>query len=383
MKYCNRGENLVKEKKQKKVEELKKNQQEDFSFNNTARVHKRLVSQILRIFVLIMISLGLVYAGTVVKIKKIVTYKENNKIGYKVYLKENSFYDKEYLEGDMRYVAKLIDTIELDFSSVFQIDEKAKMDYNYTIKGHLKITDANNNDKELYTKEYRFVEDTKQNLEEINRFNINELVQIDYQMYNEIAQEFKMAYTNSVNCALVVELKVDFKAKPNTFDNDFDDSYTANISIPLTTQTIGMKVDTKNNVGNTIKTEIVNSDISNVLYIIAVFPFLFALVLFVGTIKYARKGMGHTTQYEAYVKKILREYDRAIAEIEGDYSFEGCLVVEVKVFEELIDIYEAINQPIICIKDIVVEEEKQTVFLIKNNNDVYRYVVKEKDFMNV
>lgn len=329
------------------------------------------------------ISALLIYLGIIARVKKEVSYNEKNDIGYKVYLKENKFYEDEFLKENMQYVASLINYIDVDFKSILNIDDVSNIDYNYSIKGYLNITDTNNNDKILFSKEYDLVSDTKGNIEQGNSFEILDNVRIDYEKYNKLAQSFKSAYTSNAHATLLLELKVDFITKPNIFENSFADSYTTNIAIPLTTPTIDVKLNTKSGSDSIVKTEINTTNISYVLYVLAIMPAIFALVLLVGTIKYIRKEVWTSTPYEAYVKKILREYEAQIVEIDGDYNFDKVDIVDVKTFEELIGIYESVNQPIMYIKDKKENEERKTIFFIKNNNEIYRYIVKEKNFMDI
>ena len=46
-----------------------------------------------------------------------INYTEKSNIDYKVYLKENDFYEDEYLPKDMIYVASLIDNIKIDLET--------------------------------------------------------------------------------------------------------------------------------------------------------------------------------------------------------------------------------------------------------------------------
>jgi hypothetical protein len=45
----------------------------------------------------------------------VVACSENSNVDYKVYLKENKFYEKDYLEKDNQYIASLINKIETKF----------------------------------------------------------------------------------------------------------------------------------------------------------------------------------------------------------------------------------------------------------------------------
>ena len=59
----------------------------------------------------------------------LVTFDEKSKIDYKVYLKENEFYDEPYLGKDMLYVASLIDKIGIDFDYNFASEVKENINF--------------------------------------------------------------------------------------------------------------------------------------------------------------------------------------------------------------------------------------------------------------
>ena len=64
---------------------------------------------------------------------KIVNYSEQSNLDYNVYLKENTFYDNEYLPKDMIYVASLIDKIKIDFNYNFIIEEIVDLNFEYEV----------------------------------------------------------------------------------------------------------------------------------------------------------------------------------------------------------------------------------------------------------
>ena len=45
----------------------------------------------------------------------LVTYTEKSNVDYKVYLKENEFYEKDYVDKDNQYISNLVDNIETKF----------------------------------------------------------------------------------------------------------------------------------------------------------------------------------------------------------------------------------------------------------------------------
>ena len=49
------------------------------------------------------------------------TYKQNQIVDYKVYLKENNFFEKEYLEKNNQYISSIIKNIEATF--IYKIEK--------------------------------------------------------------------------------------------------------------------------------------------------------------------------------------------------------------------------------------------------------------------
>ena len=47
-------------------------------------------------------------------------YEEKSNLDYKVYLKENQFYDTPYLPKDKKYISALINYIDSSFSYTFK-----------------------------------------------------------------------------------------------------------------------------------------------------------------------------------------------------------------------------------------------------------------------
>ena len=86
-------------------------------------------------------------------------YKENSDISYKVLLKPNNYYDKEYLDNRYNVVANLINKFIVDYSYIntFSSDVSYKLKYN--VKAELVIYDTDNDDKPVFTKSYNLVDD--------------------------------------------------------------------------------------------------------------------------------------------------------------------------------------------------------------------------------
>ena len=60
--------------------------------------------------------------------KEYINIKENSNIDYKIVLKDNNFYEDNYLDQGMVYVASSIDKINVDYAYNFYVDKKSDLD---------------------------------------------------------------------------------------------------------------------------------------------------------------------------------------------------------------------------------------------------------------
>ena len=86
---------------------------------------RRVFNTVILLFIFIVLFSVFLYEAFDYNTEHTIKYSEGSKIDYKVYLKDNDFYDKEYLNKNMMYVANLIKNIEIDFNYNFSIDEKS------------------------------------------------------------------------------------------------------------------------------------------------------------------------------------------------------------------------------------------------------------------
>lgn len=346
------------------------------------RQYKRLVSQIVRIIMLVIIALLLVCAGMKIKKETSVEYKKKSDVSYKVYLKDNEYYDEQYLDQDMKYIANLIDHLEVNFRSTFSIDELSDVRYKYSIDAYVNVTESTNDEKTLYSKTFTLIDNKTKSETGVRNISINENVKVNYQEYNEMVEAFKTSYGLSANSVLLLELKVEIDCKPSTFEKSFSDAYTSKIDIPLGSPTIDISIDKSNNDTAMTKTEYAQYDYSKYFYYVAIILIILAFILFRGMIKYTKRINENKKPYDDYINKLLREHGRAIIRINDCGIIEESTVIEVKTFEELINIHNSTKQPIACVEDFKEQDNEKTIFFIKYNGDIYRYTVEKKNFVN-
>ena len=174
--------------------------------------------RILILVVMFILTLGLsicfVLLAFSVNEEKVVKYEETSEIDYKVYLKENSFYEDTYLEKDMSYISTLIETINTTFNYNFSIDQKTNVTFKYNIIGKLIIMDSTG-DNVFFEKQYVLLDDKEVTISDSNRCLINENININYGYYNNIANDFRNKFGISTTSDFVVTMNIVGETKDN------------------------------------------------------------------------------------------------------------------------------------------------------------------------
>lgn len=297
-------------------------------------------------------------------------YNEKGNADYKVYLKENTYYDQKYLGKDMQYIASLINTINADFKYELDSTEKAKYSYDYKIIGTLKITDKTNLNKVLYSKEEVLLKETSKEITS-NNFAINEDIDIDYDKYNEYVSSFRKDYALSVNALLELKMIINVEGQNEKLPKDIKQSHVLKIDIPMSEQTIniGMTASSINNNGvipfkNT-------TQVRDIIVFTAGCTLLLLGITELGISIYIFMNRYKMDPYQKELRKILKNYDTYIVNASGDFK-EGKNIVRVETFEELLDAQNMEQSPIVFYE---VEPGNKSYFVIKGAKSVYRFTL--------
>lgn len=370
---------ITKEKEQNK--EIKKETNKKIKENKKLK-HKLYIGYESKIAMTIVLTFLLLLIGSYYLIKSInvlsvlnVNYREKSNIDYKVYLKNNEFYDSEYLGKGMTYVASLIDKISADFNYTFDIDKESDIDFDYDITAQLVISDTNKNNIFL-KKEYKLLQSTKEKMTSSKNHTISKTIDIDYNYYNKIANKFRISYGVDTRSDLNIYLNIHEK---NGENNSFkiDNKSVMSLTIPLSQKSINISLDYKdiNKTSQVIKNSeiIINNyiflalGISLLLIGILEFTHLIHLILLTKTKK---------TNYDKYITKILNEYDRLIVETTTGPNIQNKNIVKINRFNELLDVRDNLKLPI---KYYVVCEHQKCQFYIDHEEELYILTIKEVD----
>ena len=301
--------------------------------------------------VIIILTLAVLISSIVAvqfKRKYYIGYREGGSIDYNVFLKENEFFEQTYLGKDQSYVASLIDKIIANFSYEIDMDtDDVNYRYSYSIKSRLEIMDDTSK-VAIFNPERELV--NKQNLSQnsINRLNINEIVVLNYDEYNDLANKFLETYDlRSTTSNIIVTLEVDVLSDCDAFTGSAVDTYTSELRIPLTTKTVNIQMTSavpSEEAKMIACTRGMGSEAFKTTAIVLGVVDVIAILLLVAFIYFTRTP---DITYTARVKKILSQYKSYIQRINNLFETHGYQIVMVDTFEEMLEIRDTIQAPIL------------------------------------
>ena len=302
-------------------------------------------------------------------------YTEGGNIDYNVYLKDNEFYDSQYLEKDQSYVASLIDKIITNFNYEIDMDtEDVNYRYSYSIYSRLEIID-NSSGVAIYNPEYELVNVENKSQNSSNRLTISEIVVLNYDEYNELANRFLTAYSlTDTTSHIVLTLNVDVLSDCNAFSGSSVDTYSSELRIPLTTKTVNIKMTSS--VPDAEAKMIAcsrgaGSEVFKTTAIVLGVVDALLILLLVAFIYFTRTA---DITYTARVKKILSQYKSYIQKIKNLFETQGYQVILVETFDELLEIRDTIQAPILMYEN---EDKTCAKFMIPTDSKLlYLFEIK-------
>lgn len=330
------------------------------------------------IFVLIIGVFLIVNSLNIKSSKKVtlLTYNEKSNIDYNVYLKKNNYFKDTFLGKNKQYIASIIDYVDVFFNYSFSSTENIDAKFNYKVVATLSAkhrVDANSV-KEVWSNEYVLLEDKVKELKDSNIFEIKENVKINYQDYNNIINDFKKDHMLAVTSDLNVKLLVEVDGKYIPADQVFKSSSKSNLTIPLSEQTINIKMDYKDvNSSKIITNQKVKKFNNRIFFVIGILLtcISLALLLFQGLkiLKESKKQ----TKYIKDLKKILYDYADIIIEVNEPPVLPTKKVSEVISFSELVNAQVEVKSPIIFAE---VKENEEGLFVVNSGDYCYYYRLK-------
>lgn len=333
------------------------------------RGNKTKTRNILIIMLILMIIIGAILMFSSISKISTIGNRESGNVDYKVYLKDNDFYQDKYLGKGMQYIATLINTVNISFDYSNKYSNVVDYEYDYNIKAKILVTDKYDNSKVLYTKEEVLL-DNKHGKGVDDQFIILEDLDIDYDKYNSYVTAFKDTYALDVDSNLVITMYISNRGSYNNKELSNKTSE-LNISIPLTKNTIDITMNT-NKLDNSMDIAVDENVISNKLAFTAGVAMAGLSLLTILILIITRKGKNDI--YRSEINKILKNYDRLIITSSqpniDETNYKN--IIRVMTIEELIDVNEISNEPIIYYE--VVPDEK-SYFVVLKQDTLYKLTI--------
>ena len=333
------------------------------------KANKKRMSNLLVLILFIVFILGGILIFTSISKISTIGNRETGNVDYKVYLKDNDFYQDKYLGRGMQYIASLINTVNIRFDYENRYSNVVDYEYDYKIKAKILVTDKYDNSKILFVKE-EVLQENKHGNGSADSFSLNENIDIDYDKYNSYVTSFKETYSLDVDSNLIVTMSI---ANKGTYNEKILSNKTSDltISIPLTKNTIDIAMNT-NRVDSNVDIAIDESMISNkvTFYLgIALSGLSILTILFIILSRDSKNDI-----YKKEINRILKNYDRLIITSSQPSIDESNYknIVRVMTIEELIDVTEISNEPIIYYE--VVPNEK-SYFIVLKQDTLYKLTI--------
>ena len=321
---------------------------------------------------MVIIAIFIFVKETDLKNDEIYAYNINQNSNYKVYIKPNEFIEDKYLEKDSIYISNMIDYINVNFDYNYNANEMTELQCNYDIFAILYIDYATNN-QNLVKKQYDIIREKFFKLDNSNKIYINETININYDDYNNEVLKFKEKY----NLPIKAYLKIYFVINTNIQLEETIQKQSINeVDIELNQPVF--VIHEKNSGDGHYQISKKGEDIKNInkiLILVSIILFIVGISYFIILIR--RKFFTKEKIYEVNLNSILKKYSDIIVELRDIVDLTGYRIIEVKSFLELIDVEEEIRAPILYYK----EEKFKSIFLIIDNQFVYRYIYEIKNTM--
>jgi len=356
---------------------MRKNQVNEILINQTKR--RNIVFTFLCIIVVIfMLSLSCFLTYIERNKKHYVSYNETSNIDYRVLLKDNEFFNNNYLESNKQYIASLIDYITANFNYKLSLEEKdIEYKYSYRIEANVDVKEKGTSTS-LYNKTEELLSTQEKTTTE-KEVNIQEFININYNYYNNLIKKFINTYElKDIESTLNINMYVKVIGSCEDFEKNNQKESVMSLSIPLTTKTMSISLSDNliNNENNVMQCK--NLYKNNFLFIVlGIILLIIDLSLIIITIRYIIKTRTAENIYERELKKILNNYSSYIQTLNNDFDFKDYQLLKLDTFTDMLEIRDTIRQPILMKQN---KENNGAYFVIPSNNRIlYVYRLKVSD----
>jgi len=304
-------------------------------------------------------------------------YTENNSVDYKVYLKENKFFESKYLEKNKTYITSLIDYINADFIYNVTFNEAVSGELKYKLVAEIKADKTNNDVGNYWTKKYDLIDETTEKITNATSHEIKLSKEIDYNKYNKLLNSFIKEYSLQAESTLKVYLEVKGNVNIENTKENMDIDSEVSLTVPLSKLAVEGKIETDN---NNKQKEIIRKEkeaepfkkLLRVLFVITVVMFVY---YFFQYIRFLLSRNDHLN-YRDRIKKLNTDYEEIITKVKS-INVNDFAVIDVESFDDILNVYNSVREPI----NFLYGEEESKFFIIKGNS-CYMYTLIKREINN-
>lgn len=320
--------------------------------------------KIMLAMIIFIISIVMIIKTSNVSPNVLVSYNTTSNMDYKIYLFSNDYIKSEYMEKGKTYITSLVNKISLSYD--FTLKSSKKLDSNYKYDVVAKITVKHNSTgKELWTEETKLVSD-KETTAIADCINFQEDVEIPYKDFNDKVKSFKTQY----NIPILAYLDVNLVVKDANTDSEL---VSTGISMDLNEDTFEIS---EVSAGNQVKTITEVNDPNKVVLVLECIVAVISGLYLVYNIYNVIDSSGiRKTYYSKAIYKILKNYGDIVAELVRPVDLSGLKVIDVKNFDQMLDVEEELRIPIMFYETVKNEEGH---FVLVHQDMAYRYILKDK-----
>lgn len=317
------------------------------------------------------ISLFLFARATNIVENVVLTYDIDSNIDYKVYLFENEYIPVEYMQEGKVYVSNLVSKVKADFDYKVKTSKKFDSEYEYDIYAQATVAHSSSG-KELWTQRIDLEDNMQIKVEDLNKneIKVDASVDLPYNLFNTRVKSFKNQHDIPVKAFVDLKLVIIDKKERK-------EVVSTGISMDLYEDVFEVtEVGTGKFISDVTEEEVPNKYLIFALLCIVIISGLYTLFMLYLIIE---NSLGKRSYYSKAIYTILKNYGDIVAEIVKPVDISNLNVIDVKNFDQMLDVEEELRIPIMFFETV---KNKEGWFVLVHNDLAYRYVLKDKEIKN-
>ena len=307
------------------------------------------------------------------------SYNINKGYTYGVNLTPNEFITENPQGMNELYISSLVNNFDVTMNYSYSASKQLNLKYSYKINSSIvgEYNSSPNGEKaEVWVQEFPIVNPVEETLENSNTVNISEKFTLDFHYYDDYVKRFMQTIGITIDAYLKVEMEVTIDGELEDGMNTLHDTQTVTMNIPLNEDVFAVTGETEKTINENIagiNTYVDKVDPVKLTIALAMLAVSIGILVFV--LRSLFRNVKKKDEYTSQKDKILKQYGDIIVETASPIDFQNYQVVEIKNFNEMIDLEEELHTPILFYEP---EPNETSWFMLIQEKVLYRYVLKRK-----